>query len=100
MEEERGGGGLRTQDELPDCDGAVAGGQGVEMLGELAFAAQKISISENMRGEMVIIHRKSGYTVAEETTGERLTLCACAQLRRSLEEAGPPTRFRQEEFMC
>lgn len=30
---------------------------------------------------MVIFHRKSGYTVAEETTGGRLTLCACAQLR-------------------
>ena len=29
---------------------------------------------------MVIFHRKSGYTIAEETTGERLTLCAGALL--------------------
>ncbi|XP_053179641.1 uncharacterized protein LOC128362815 [Scomber japonicus] len=42
---------------------------------------------------MVICHRKSGYTIAEETTGERLTLCACAQLHR----ARPPTRCRQED---
>lgn len=55
------------------------------MFREMAFAAQEISISENMRGTMVISHRKSGYTIAEETTGEKLTLCACAA---SLFEAG------------
>lgn len=48
------------------------------MFGELALAAHKISISKNMRGEMLIFHRKSGYTIAEETTGGRLTLCASA----------------------
>lgn len=92
-------GGLRTQNELPDwqADGAVARGQGVEMFGEFPFAAQKISISGNTRGQMVICHRKSGYTIAEETIGERLTLYDCAQLHRFLEEARPPTHCTQED---
>lgn len=40
-----------TQDGLPywQADEAVTGGRGVEMFRELAFVAQKISISENMR---------------------------------------------------
>uniref|UniRef100_UPI003AB0D6D1 uncharacterized protein n=1 Tax=Centroberyx gerrardi TaxID=166262 RepID=UPI003AB0D6D1 len=49
---------------------------------------------------MVIFHRKSGYTIAEETTGERLTLCACAQLQSFLEEAGPPPHCTQEVRLC
>lgn len=69
------------------------------MFRELPFVAQKISIRENMRGLMVIFHRKSGYTIAEETTGGRLTLCACAQLHRFLGEAWPPTHCRQEDAL-
>lgn len=69
------------------------------MFRELAFVAQKISISENTRGLMVIFHRKSGYTIAEETTGERLTLCAHALLHCFLEGTRPLTLCRQEDTL-
>lgn len=89
---------LRTQNDLPDwlADGAVTGGRDVEMFGELVLAAQKISINENMRGKMVIFHRKSGYTIAEATTGEKLTLCASAAALLG-KRRWPHTHCRQED---
>lgn len=37
---------------------------------------------------MVIFQRKLGYTVAAETAGEQLTLCACAVLHCFLKKLG------------
>lgn len=73
------------------ADEAVTGDGGVDVLrGE-----RKISISENMSAQMLIAHRKSGYSITGETTGGTATQKKTDL--RELQASAPQTHWQKKK---